>query len=85
MVNARQGAELAHTSGISQDIPVIGRAHFENQLAEEATWASQSHPCHVHILLLTLWRDLHLPLENILRSKNHKPDLILPHIHPDMR
>ena len=48
MVNARQGAALAHVSGISQDIPVMGRSHFKNELAEEATWASQCHPCHVH-------------------------------------
>ena len=37
-----------HTSGISQDIPVFGWAHFENELAEEATWASHSYPCHMH-------------------------------------
>ena len=48
VVNARCGAGLAHTSGISQDIPVAGRAHFENELAEEATWVSHSHPYHVH-------------------------------------
>ena len=39
MVNARLDAGLVHTSGIFQDIPVTGRAHFENKLAEEATWA----------------------------------------------
>ena len=48
MVNDRQGAPLAHASGISQDIPVASRSYFENELAEEATWASHSHPCHVH-------------------------------------
>ena len=36
-----------HTSGISQDIQVVGREHFENELAEEATWVSYSQPCHV--------------------------------------
>ena len=41
-VNARWGAGLVHTSGISQDIPVIGRVHFEDELSEEATWASHS-------------------------------------------
>ena len=61
-VNARQGAGLVHTSGILQDILVTGRAHFENELAEEATWN------HIVIhatcsLLLTLRWDLHLPLE----------------------
>ena len=48
MVNARWGAALAHASGISQDIPVTGRSHFENELAEDAIWVSHSHPCHVH-------------------------------------
>ena len=43
-----KGYELAHTSGISQDIPITGRADFEIELAEEATWVSHSHPCHVH-------------------------------------
>ena len=37
-----------HTSEISQDILVTDRVPFENELAEEATWASHSHPCHVH-------------------------------------
>ena len=31
---------------ISQNIPVAGRQHFEDELAEEATWGS-NHPCHV--------------------------------------
>ena len=48
MVNARQGAALAHASGISNDIPVVGRSQYENELAEEATWASHNQPCHVH-------------------------------------
>ena len=42
MVNARRGAGLVYTSGISQYIPVPGRAHFENELADEATWALHS-------------------------------------------
>ena len=37
-----------HTSGIFQDILVMGREHFENELAEEATWISHSQPHHVH-------------------------------------
>ena len=36
-VNAKRGAAVAHASGISQDIPVIGRSQFENELAKEAT------------------------------------------------
>ena len=39
MVNARQGAGLVHTSGLLQGILVICRAHFEDELAKEATWA----------------------------------------------
>ena len=34
-----------HNSGLSQGIPVAGRAYIEDVLAEETTWASQSHPC----------------------------------------
>ena len=47
-VNARRGAALAHTSGISQDIPVTGRSNFENELAKEATWTVHYHLQHVH-------------------------------------
>ena len=43
-VNARRGAAVAHASGISQDIQVIGRSQFENELAEEATWNVHQHP-----------------------------------------
>ena len=48
MVNARQGAALAHAFGISNNIPVVGRSQFENELAKEATWASHNQLCHVH-------------------------------------
>ena len=47
-VNARRGAAAAHASVISQDILVIGRSQFENELAEEATWNKHQHPQHVH-------------------------------------
>ena len=47
-VNAKRGAAVAHASGILQDIPVVGRTQFENELAEEATWNMHHHPCHVH-------------------------------------
>ena len=47
-VNAKRGAATAHASGISQDIPVIGRSQFEEELAEEATWNVHQHPQHVH-------------------------------------
>ena len=47
-VNARRGAAAAHASVISQDILVIGRSQFENELAEEATWNVHQHLQHVH-------------------------------------
>ena len=37
-VNAKRGAAAAHASEILQDILVIGRTQFENELAEEAIW-----------------------------------------------
>ena len=46
-VNVRCRTGIQHLSGISQNIPVAGRQHFEDKLAEEATWGS-NHPCHVH-------------------------------------
>ena len=45
-VNARCGTSIRHLSGISQNIPVVGREHFEEELAEEATWGS-NHPHHI--------------------------------------
>ena len=47
-VNAKRGAATGHASGISQDIPVIGRSQFEDELAEEATWNVHQHQRHVH-------------------------------------
>ena len=46
-VNARHGTSIEHLSGLSQNIPVAGKAYFEDELAEEATWGSH-HPHHVH-------------------------------------
>ena len=37
-VNAKRGAAAAHASEILQDILVISRTYFENELAEEAIW-----------------------------------------------
>ena len=42
-VNAKRGAATAHASGISQDILVIGRSQFEDELAKEATWNAHQH------------------------------------------
>ena len=45
-VNARCGTGIKHLSGLNQNIPVAGKAYFEDELAEEATWGSH-HLCHV--------------------------------------
>ena len=47
IVNVRCRTGMQHLSRISQNIRVAGREHFEDELAEEATWGS-NHPCHVH-------------------------------------
>ena len=47
-VNARRGTAVAHASGISQDILVVGRSQFEDELAEEATWNAHQHLQYVH-------------------------------------
>ena len=45
-MNVRHGTGIQHLSGQSQNIPVAGRQHFEDELVEEATWGS-NHPHHV--------------------------------------
>ena len=60
------------------------KVHFEKNMAEEATWASHSHPHHVHFAS-DPQGDSHLPPEHILRSEDPKPAFILPHIHPDTK
>ena len=47
-VNARHGTSIEYLSGLSQNIPAAGKAYFEDELAEEATWGSQ-HPCHMFL------------------------------------
>ena len=42
-VNAKRGEATAHASGISQDILVISRSQFEDELAKEATWNVHQH------------------------------------------
>ena len=46
-VNVRCRTRIQHLPSISQNIPVAGRQHFEDELAEGATWGS-NHPHHVH-------------------------------------
>ena len=43
-----RGSATAHASGISQDIPVIVRSQFEDELTKEATWNAHQHLWHVH-------------------------------------
>ena len=45
-VNARCRSGIEHLSSLSQNIPVAGKAYFEDELVEEATWGSH-HTCHV--------------------------------------
>ena len=73
-----------HASGISQDIPVTGRAHFENKLAEEATWASH-HQLHYVYFALDPQRGFTSTPRKLPRSKDPEPVLILLHIHLVMR
>ena len=55
-VNARWGTGVVHTSGISQDILVMGKEYFENELVEEATWATHSHTmCILHLVLRRIY------------------------------
>ena len=74
-----------HTSGLSQGIVVTCRAHFEDELAEEVTWASHSHPQQMHFAA-DPQEDLHLLHENFLWNTNNlESALILPLIHPVMK
>ena len=57
-----------HTSGLSQGILVTGRAQFEDEVAEEATWPSHSHLCHV-CFAADPQGDPHLPHRNFPRRE----------------
>ena len=46
-VNARHGTSIKYLCSLSHNILVAGKAFFEDELTEEATWGSQ-HPHHVH-------------------------------------
>ena len=45
-MNARCGAGTEYLSRLFQNILVMGKAFFEDELAEEAIWGSH-HTCHV--------------------------------------
>ena len=39
MVKVRHGTGIDHLSSLSLNIPVAGKLYFEDELAEDATWA----------------------------------------------
>ena len=67
---ARWGAPVAHNSqqisSLDQNIPDVGRAFFENKLAEEAKWASHNPQRHVSSIFSQL------PIQ----SKDYREDKI---------
>ena len=82
-VNAKRGAATAHASGISQDILVIGRTQFENELAKEATWNAQQHPQHVHFASDPQGRFTSTPIRHTEEDRT-KAGLILRCVHLNM-
>ena len=64
-VNAKRGATAAHASEISQDILVIGRTQFKDELAEEAIWNVHRHPCQVHFASDPQGRFTSTPLKHL--------------------
>ena len=67
-VNAKRGA-AAHASEISQDILVIGRTQFEDELAEEAIWNAHQHPCQVHFASDPQGRFTSTPLKHLVEDR----------------
>ena len=66
--------------GISQDILVIGRIQFENELAEEATWNMHQHPCHVHFASDPQGRFTSTPLRHL--EEDRAKARISPEVYP---
>ena len=83
-VNARRDAALAHVSGISQGILVTGRSNFENVLDKEAAWVLHNHPHHVHFTSNPQGGFTSTPRRHT-EEADQWPELILLHIHPDMK
>ena len=79
-VNATRGAAAAHALGISQDIPVIGRTQFEDELAEEAIWDVHQHPCHVHFASDPQGRFTSTPLRHL--EEDRAKARISPEVYP---
>ena len=79
-VNANRGAAAAHASGISQDILVVGRTQFENELAEEGIWNMHQHPCHVHFASNPQGRFTSTPLRHLEEDRSQAR--ISPEVYP---
>ena len=65
-VNARCGTSIEHLSGLSRNILVAGKAYFEDELAEEATWGSH-HPCHACFASSQKWGLTSTPLKSAVK------------------
>ena len=79
-VNAKRGAAAAHALGILQDILVIGRTQFEDELAEEAIWNAHQHLCHVHFASNPLGRFTSTPLRHL--KEDRAKARISPEVYP---
>ena len=79
-VNAKRGAAAAHASEISQDILVIGRTQFKDELAEEAIWNAHQHPCQVHFASDPQGRFTSTPLRHLKEDRTKAR--ISPEVYP---
>ena len=79
-VNAKRGAAAAHASEILQDIPVIGRTQFEDELAEEAIWNAHRHPHQVHFASNPQGRFTSTPLKHL--EEDRAKARISPEVYP---
>ena len=65
-VNVSHGTGIEHLSGLSRNILVAGKAYFEDELAEEATWGSH-HPCHACFASSQKWGLTSTPLKSAVK------------------
>ena len=66
--------------GILQDIPVIGRTQFKDELAKEAIWNAHQHLCHVHFASNPLGRFTSTPLRHL--EEDRAKARISPEVYP---
>ena len=66
--------------GQQQDIPVIGRTQFKDELAEEAIWNAHQHPCHVHFASDPQGRFTSTPLKHL--EEDRAKARISPEVYP---